>query len=226
MTFLTGDDFVFPNPNQSDEEGLLAVGGDLAPHHLLQAYSQGIFPWYQAGSPILWWSPPKRLLLKPNQFNVSHSLKKALHRPHVFRRDSHFSEIIKACASCEGRGENHTWITPEMQEAYIRLHHLGYAHSFEIWTEDNELCGGLYGLSLGRAFFGESMFHYRRDASKMAMYYLCKTLADWQFDFIDCQLPTAHLMSLGAVIVERSDFLKRLKESLTHPTRQGSWQPH
>lgn len=226
MTFLIGDDFVFPNPNQSDEEGLLAVGGDLSPTHLLEAYSQGIFPWYQAGSPILWWSPPQRLLLKPDQFKASRSLKKALQGPHVFRMDTHFAEIIKACATCEGRGDNHTWITPEMQEAYIELHHLGYAHSFEIWSETNELCGGLYGLSLGRAFFGESMFHYQRDASKMAMYYLCKTLTEWQFDFIDCQLPTAHLMSLGAMIVERPQFLRLLKQSLTYPTRKGSWQPH
>lgn len=218
-----GDDFDFPNPNQSDEEGLLAVGGTLAPRHLLKAYSQGIFPWYQAGSPPLWWSPPERLLLKPEQFKRSRSLKKALQRPHVFRMDTQFATVIRACAACEGRGEDHTWITPEMQEAYIRLHHLGYAHSFEIWSEAGDLQGGLYGISLGRAFFGESMFHDQRDASKMAMYYLCQTLASWQFDFIDCQLPTAHLMSLGATIVDRAQFLTLLHQSLQHPTHQGSW---
>ncbi|KTC84203.1 leucyl/phenylalanyl-tRNA--protein transferase [Legionella brunensis] len=187
----------------------------------MSAYSRGIFPWFEPGCPPLWWSPDPRLILKPNSFKISRSLRQSLKKPHRFTIDTAFSEVINACASSEGR-INKTWITDEMQTAYILLHTMGYAHSYEIWQE-NELVGGLYGISLGRAFFGESMFHLTRDSSKLAMYYLCKTLQEWQFDFVDCQLPTAHLQSLGAVIISRRDFLHQLQKTLEYPTHQGRW---
>jgi len=218
---LTKDNLDFPNPEQSDPHGLVAIGGDLSPQRLLTAYKHGIFPWYEPGSPILWWSPNPRLILKPNHFKLSRSLAQSLKKPHLFTIDKAFTDVISSCARAEGR-INHTWITDEMQEAYTNLHILGYAHSFEIWS-DNSLAGGLYGLNLGHAFFGESMFHRQRDASKMAMYYLCRTLASWQFDFIDCQLPTAHLQSLGAEVINRPEFLHLLENALAHPTRQGLW---
>lgn len=221
LTLLQANELDFPHPENSTQEGLLAVGGDLSSPRLLAAYSQGIFPWYEDGSPLLWWSPNPRLLLIPAQFKLSRSLRKALKRPWQFKIDTDFAAVMHACASSGGRA-NRTWITGEMQEAYYQLHQQGYAHSFEIWCEE-QLIGGLYGISLGRAFFGESMFHNQPDASKVALFYLCQTLLTWQFDFIDCQMPTPHLLSMGAFILPRSDFLKRLSETLKHPTRRGSW---
>lgn len=211
----------FPHPESSDAQGLLAIGGDLSPERILTAYKQGIFPWFEPGCPILWWSPNPRLILKPSAFKLSRSLKQALKKPYRFTVDTVFSDVINACASSEGR-VNNTWITDDMREAYTLLHIMGYAHSFEIWLDD-QLVGGLYGISLGHAFFGESMFHRMRDTSKLAMYYLCKTLETWQFDFIDCQLPTAHLQRLGAIIISRREFLHLLEETLQYPTRQGRW---
>ncbi|WP_019217413.1 leucyl/phenylalanyl-tRNA--protein transferase [Legionella tunisiensis] len=211
----------FPNPESSDDQGLLAIGGDLSPERLLMAYKQGIFPWFEPGCPILWWSPNPRLILKPQAFKLSRSLKQALKKPYRFTVDTAFSEVISACANSEGR-INNTWITDSMRDAYTLLHQMGYAHSFEIWLEE-QLVGGLYGISLGRAFFGESMFHRLRDTSKLALYYLCHTLATWKFDFIDCQLPTGHLQRLGAVIISRREFLHYLQETLKCPTRQGLW---
>ncbi len=199
----------------------MAIGGDLSPERLLAAYAKGIFPWYEPGCPILWWSPDPRLILNPVAFKVSRSLKQTLKKPHTFTMDTAFSEVINACATVAERSDN-TWLSGEMREAYTQLHQMGYAHSFEIWSE-KKLIGGLYGLGLGRAFFGESMFHRARDASKLALYYLCQTLKSWHFDFIDCQLPTAHLQRLGAVIISRREFLHSLQETLQHPTCQGLW---
>ena len=221
LTLLTDNDLGFPNPENSDAQGLLAIGGDLSPQRILAAYQQGIFPWFEPGTPILWWSPHPRLILKPNRFKLSRSLKKTLKKLYSFTIDEAFAEVITACSQIAGR-RNHTWITREMREAYTQLHQMGYAHSFEVWSENN-LIGGLYGLSLGHAFFGESMFHCQRDASKLAMYHLCHTLATWQFDFVDCQLPTAHLQSLGAEIISRQEFLRMLAKTLEYPTRQGKW---
>ncbi|VEG90575.1 leucyl/phenylalanyl-tRNA--protein transferase [Legionella spiritensis] len=223
-TFLDGDDFTFPDPESSDKEGLVAVGGDLSPNHLLTAYRQGIFPWYEPGYPILWWSPDPRLLLQPEHFRLSRSLKQALKKPYRVDFDTDFVSVIAACSSCSGR-INNTWITGEMQTAYNELHNLGYAHSVEV-RQEGQLIGGLYGISLGRAFFGESMFHLQRDASKIALYYLCQLLGQWQFDFIDCQLPTPHLQRLGARIVRRREFLQRLRHTLHHPTHVGTWLHH
>jgi leucyl/phenylalanyl-tRNA---protein transferase len=219
---LAQEDYYFPHPDTSDKQGLLAIGGDLKPERILKAYSQGIFPWYEPGCPVLWWSPNPRLILMPHEFKVSHSLKKSLNKPFKFTIDKAFSEVIKQCSVSDDRADN-TWITQEMILAYTELHQMGYAHSFEVWHEEL-LVGGLYGISLGKAFFGESMFHTLTDASKIAMYYLCQTLLAWEFDFIDCQMPTPHLMSLGAKVISRKSFLAKLEQTLTHPTKKGAWQ--
>ncbi|KTC73073.1 leucyl/phenylalanyl-tRNA-protein transferase [Legionella birminghamensis] len=216
-----GEHYPFPDPESSDAQGLLAIGGDLSSGRLLSAYRQGIFPWFEPGCPILWWSPNPRLILYPQQFKLSRSLTKSLKQAHELRIDSAFNAVIQACATVDHR-ENNTWISREMQTAYINLFDMGFAHSVEIWREQR-LIGGLYGISLGKAFFGESMFHYERDASKMAMYYLCQMLSRQNFEFIDCQLPTAHLMSMGAVIISRKEFMHRLQQALQYPALQGNW---
>ncbi|KTD20486.1 leucyl/phenylalanyl-tRNA--protein transferase [Legionella israelensis] len=200
---------------------MLAIGGDLSPQRLIQAYSQGIFPWFEPGSPILWWSPDPRLILWPNNFRISRSLRQTLKKPFQLTVDNAFKEVIIACATNKER-LNNTWITPAMIEAYEKLHQMGYAHSFEVWLND-ELVGGLYGVSLGHAFFGESMFHKERDASKVAMYFLCSVMKSWQFDFIDCQLPTAHLQRMGAETVPRKQFLDLLRRTLRYPNKQEKW---
>jgi leucyl/phenylalanyl-tRNA--protein transferase len=213
--------FWFPHPDTSDQQGLLAMGGDLDPERILYAYSQGIFPWFEPGCPILWWSPNPRLILFPEDFNLSRSLKKTLNKPFRYSIDTVFSEVIKACATYSNRVDN-TWITNEMITAYTTLHQMGYAHSFEVWQED-KLVGGLYGISLGKAFFGESMFHSVTDASKLALFFLCSTLKNWQFDFIDCQMPTNHLLKMGAKIISRNHFLDLLSRSLQETTKVGIW---
>ncbi len=215
------NNYEFPHPSRADKQGLLAIGGDLSPKRLLKAYSQGIFPWFEPGNPILWWSPNPRLILYPDQFKLSKSLKNSLKKPFKFTIDTAFHQVITACASVCGR-EGRTWISKEMIDSYTQLHHLGYAHSFEIW-EDGLLVGGLYGLSLGKAFFGESMFHTVTDASKIALYYLCKTMESWEYELIDCQLPTAHLQKLGAKIIGRNEFLHLLSKTLQHPNKLDVW---
>ena len=211
----------FPHPDTSDTQGLLSIGGTLEPGRILHAYSQGIFPWFEPGCPILWWSPNPRLILNPNEFKLSRSLKKSLNKPFKFTIDQAFEKVITACATNSDR-ENSTWITKEMIQAYTKLHEMGYAHSFEVWFEE-QLVGGLYGISLGKAFFGESMFHTMTDASKLAMNHLCSTMKDWEFEFIDCQMPTTHLLSLGAKIISRRHFLHMLQLSLAHPDKIGLW---
>ncbi|QDP72948.1 leucyl/phenylalanyl-tRNA--protein transferase [Legionella israelensis] len=218
---MSAENYTFPDPEYYDKQGLLAIGGDLSPQRLIQAYSQGIFPWFEPGSPILWWSPDPRLILWPNNFRISRSLRQTLKKPFQLTVDNAFKEVIIACATNKER-LNNTWITPAMIEAYEKLHQMGYAHSFEVWLND-ELVGGLYGVSLGHAFFGESMFHKERDASKVAMYFLCSVMKSWQFDFIDCQLPTAHLQRMGAEIVPRKQFLDLLRQTLRYPNKQEKW---
>lgn len=219
---LASESYSFPHPESSDKQGLLAYGGDLSPPRLLAAYKQGIFPWFEPGRPILWWSPNPRLLLFPHEFKVTRSLQQRLKKPYKLTFDTCFTKVISACASVDKRLGN-TWISDDMQQAYSELHLAGFAHSLEVWL-DNELVGGLYGISLGRAFFGESMFHIERDASKIALYGLCQKLSEWEFDFIDCQLPTAHLQRLGAKIISRSEFLHRLAQSLKFASRIGKWE--
>lgn len=216
-------EIIFPDPDQSFADGLVAVGGNLEISTLIQAYSKGIFPWYDEGSPILWWSPDPRLVLFPKKFKVSKSLKQTIHSGKFeVRFDSAFDKVIEHCASVKRRGQRDTWITQEMMEAYKNLHASGYAHSVETYYRD-ELAGGLYGVSLGRVFFGESMFYLIKDASKVALHYLIEKLVSWDFDMIDAQQSTSHLRSLGAEEIPRKKFLELLRRSLEKETIKGRW---
>lgn len=194
-----------------EPDGLLAVGGDLTPERILNAYRHGIFPWFSPGQPILWWSPDPRAVLFPHQFKVARSLRKTINKGsfHV-RFDTAFAQVIRACADTPRRGQPGTWITPEMQQAYIRLHQLGYAHSAESW-QGEELVGGLYGIRLGRVFYGESMFSRKTDASKVAFVHLVRKLQDEGVVLIDCQVTTDHLLSLGAEEIPRRRFVELLR---------------
>jgi len=206
-----------------DPDGLLAVGGDLSSERLLTAYAKGIFPWYSENEPILWWSPDPRLVLFPQKLKVSHSLHQKI-KKNIFsiRMDSNFKEVISACGDTERENEDGTWITDEMKEAYLELHRKGFAHSVESYF-NGKLVGGLYGVSLGKAFFGESMFHTLTDASKAALYYLVEKAREFGFLFIDSQVETAHLMSLGAELIPRKEYLKLLKEAIQFPSNKGKW---
>jgi leucyl/phenylalanyl-tRNA--protein transferase len=214
---------IFPPVEHTHSSGLLAVGGDLSPARLLEAYRRGIFPWYSENEPILWWSPSLRLILDLDDFKISRSLRKTL-KKQTFRVsfDQAFNEVMQACATVPRQGQPGTWITDEMRAAYERLHRMGYAHSVETWL-NGELAGGLYGVSLGKAFFGESMFHQRTDASKVALAALVERLKSWHFHFIDAQMTTQHLLSLGAKELPRQVFLKRLMEALKSPSKKGKW---
>jgi leucyl/phenylalanyl-tRNA--protein transferase len=216
------DQPVFPSVELALKSGLLAVGGDLSPERLLAAYREGIFPWYSEGEPLLWWSPDPRFILFPEELRVSRSMRQFLKKqPFRITFDHAFRSVIAACRKPRP-GQDDTWITPEMQEAYIALHDLGYAHSVEVWQEDT-LVGGLYGVSIGHAFFGESMFSTRTNASKAALITLVSGRPDLGFDLIDCQVETPHLGSLGARPIPRREFRALLEESLRHDTFRGSW---
>jgi leucyl/phenylalanyl-tRNA---protein transferase len=221
--FRLVEDMVFPPPDYADPSGLIAVGGDLSSERLLEAYRVGIFPWYSDEQPILWWSPDPRFILELDEFKISRSLQKTLRRK-IFQVtfDRVFEEVIAACSVVPREGQRGTWITQEMRDAYLELHGLGYAHSVESWF-GGKLAGGLYGVSLGKAFFGESMFHHKTDASKVALATLVEKLKSWGFHFIDSQMTTEHMMSLGAKEVPRRIFLKRLQSALRHSTRRGKW---
>jgi leucyl/phenylalanyl-tRNA--protein transferase len=214
---------IFPPPDLAESSGLLAVGGDLSEARLLLAYSMGIFPWYSHVDPILWWSPDPRLVLFPHKLKISRSLKQTM-RKKIFTvtLDRAFDRVISSCARVHRRDEGDTWITGEMMEAYIRLHAAGYAHSVEVWY-DKQLAGGLYGVSLGSAFFGESMFTKKSNASKVALVTLAQQLSDWDFSFMDCQIITPHLMRLGAQEIPRSKFLTLLESALLRPAKKGKW---
>jgi len=214
----------FPSPHFAEPEGLLAVGGDLSVKRLLLAYQMGIFPWFTQDEPILWWSPDPRLLLYPSAVHVSRRLNRSI-RQGAFKItcDTAFDRVIFACASVRVKNFQETWIGDEMIDAYCRLFESGYAHSIEVWYQ-GELAGGLYGLSLGGSFFGESMFSYVSDTSKIALVSLCRFLNTVSFDLIDCQVKTDHLKQMGAVEVSRSHFLKRLQLSLARKTLKGSWK--
>jgi leucyl/phenylalanyl-tRNA--protein transferase len=217
------DEIVFPHPSLAEPDGLLAVGGDLSTDRLLTAYANGIFPWYCEGEPILWWSPDPRCLFLPPQIKVSKSLRQSMrNKSWQISTDTAFEQVISNCAEIRRTHEDGTWILPEMQQAYTELYKEGFAHSIEIW-HGSKLVGGLYGLSLGAAFMGESMFHLERDASKAALYYLCELATEWNFLFIDNQMPTDHLISLGAQTISREKYLELLSEALQHPTKQGLW---
>lgn len=210
----------FPNPEQACPNGLLAAGGELTPEYLIDAYAHGIFPWFDDNSPILWWSPPLRPLLFPPKIQVPKRLWRELRQFRV-NLDTNFSGVITACAKMERPDQNGTWITQDMIDAYCRLRELNLAHSIEVW-EENRLVGGLYGVSLGRAFFGESMFHLVSNASKAALIALCALLCHLDFAFIDCQQMTPHIARFGAVETSRPDFLQLLKNALLPP--QPNWE--
>jgi leucyl/phenylalanyl-tRNA--protein transferase len=221
--FRLTEALIFPDPALAEPDGMLAVGGDLGPERLLLAYANGIFPWFSRGYPILWWSPDPRFVLFPDKFKVSKSLAQRIRSgKYEVRFDTAFAAVIGHCAGVKRSHEDGTWITPGMKKAYIRLHELGFAHSIETWEEDR-LVGGLYGISLGKAFFGESMFHLRPDASKVATYALVKQMKAWGFHFIDSQLRTEHLASLGAEEIPRADYLLQLEEALKSETLRGKW---
>ena len=216
--------FVFPDLDEADESGLLAIGGDLSVDRLKLAYSKGIFPWYEKGMPILWWSPDPRMVLFPDKMIISHSLKQSI-KKQQFRVtiDTAFEKVIKNCAKTPRKGERGTWITREMKNAYIDLHEAGFAHSAEAWL-DGELVGGLYGVAIGKAYFGESMFHHVTNASKVAFYHLVEKLSSWDFKIIDAQVYTNHLESLGGEMIPRSQYIHILEKALPVADITGSWE--
>ena len=225
ITYLHPDDppDTFPDPSTAagEPDGLLAVGGDLRPERLLAAYRRGIFPWYEAGQPILWWSPDPRAVLLPAELHISRSLRRTL-RSDRYRVsvDTAFTRVIDACADLRaGAG---TWITPEMRSAYVHLHQLGHAHAVESWLGD-QLVGGLYGIAIGGVFFGESMFSSADDASKVALVRLVRLLESRGVELIDCQVATGHLATLGSRVLPRRDFLDRIQELMSRDTQQGDW---
>ena len=221
--FRLTDEPVFPSPDLAEEDGLLAIGGDLSEERILRAYSMGIFPWYSEEYPILWWSPDPRLVLMPEELKISRSLRQTIKKGmFTVTFDTAFDEVIRNCSEVHRNNEGSTWITREMREAYTRLYQEGFAHSVESWY-GGELAGGLYGIALGGAFFGESMFTLRSNASKIAFVRLVQTLVKWKFSLIDCQVTTEHLMGLGAREIPRCRFMAMLRKAVELPTRRGKW---
>ncbi len=221
-----GADPAAPFPSTAEAllrpNGLLAWGGDLQPERLLSAYRLGIFPWYTDGEPILWWSPAPRCVIFPSAVHLSRRTRRRYHTGgYRVTADTAFSEVVTACAAPR-KGESGTWITAAMQRAFKRLHQFGHAHAVEVWR-DKQLLGGIYGLALGKVFFGESMFSRETDASKIALVALCRQLAAWQFVLLDCQVPNPHLQSLGAVTLPRADFERRLQQLVAQPCEPGPW---
>ncbi|NLV24885.1 MAG: leucyl/phenylalanyl-tRNA--protein transferase [Deltaproteobacteria bacterium] len=215
---------LFPPPDMAEADGLLAVGGDLSPQRLLLAYSMGIFPWFDE-PPILWWSPDPRVIIEPHKLKISRRLARTLRSGRfTVTIDRAFAEVIRLCAGVPRAGQSGTWITPAMEDAYVRLFQRGFAHSVECWR-GTKLAGGIYGVSLGRCFFGESMFHRETDASKVALAGLMDHLRRRGFAFLDCQLPSSHLASLGAIEISRRDFLLRMKKGEVAPGIPSSPSP-
>jgi leucyl/phenylalanyl-tRNA--protein transferase len=221
--YFLDEQLYFPPVSRASSEGIVAIGGDLSEQRLLLAYQSGIFPWFSEGEPIIWWSPDPRFVLYPSQIKVSKSMQQ-LFRKQVFEVtfDKDFEQVILNCKEIKRKGQRGTWITDEMVEAYCRLHRKGFAHSVEVWQE-HTLVGGLYGLSLGNCFFGESMFTKVSNASKYGFITLTKRLEQKGFSFIDCQVHTEHLESLGATFISRKNFLHQLQEALKQTTLQGDW---
>lgn len=208
--------FNFPNPLYANDEGLIAYGGDLNPNRIITAYTKGIFPWYNQNDPILWWSPNPRMVLDLDEFKVSKSLAKTISRnTYEIRFDTNFEQTIIECANARKHKEG-TWILDEVIEAYIKLHEMNFAHSFEAYY-DGELVGGGYGINIGNIFCGESMFAKKSDASKVALYYLVQRLKNNGFKLIDCQVPSSHLESLGAKNISRKEFLSLVENSVCNP---------
>ncbi len=214
---LSEENNLFPDPNLAEPDGLIAVGGDLSTKRLVAAYKAGIFPWFNSNDPVLWWSPDPRLVLFPNEIKISKSTKKIL-KKQMFNItvDTVFKQVITKCSKIRTDRNIETWLNRKMIDAYSRLYRKGLAHSVEVWYE-NELAGGLYGIVLGRSFFGESMFSTKSNASKIALIYLSDMLSKLSFDMIDCQVKSTHLLSLGAREIKREYFLKILKQSIEKP---------
>lgn len=224
LTLLDPETVEFPPTRFAlkDPDGLLAIGGDLTPDWLLAAYRRGIFPWYSDDQPILWWSPSPRCVVLPDQFRIGRTMRKVLRKGHFeVTFDRAFDDVIEACRGPRADQEG-TWITDEMADAYREMHRLGHAHSVEVWQEE-ELVGGLYGIAIGRIFFGESMFHRVTDASKVAFVHLVRQLELWGCPMIDCQVSNPHLSSLGAVEVPREDFERLLELGVRQPPFPQPW---
>ncbi len=222
---LSEESLEFPPAWLARSDGLLCIGGDLSPERLILAYENGIFPWFSDDEPILWWSPDPRLVLIPANIKISKSLNKTIKKKSFnIRVDTAFEQTIRACAQPRKMGPDGTWLLEEMIEAYIELYHLGYAHSFETW-QDNELVGGLYGICLGGSFFGESMFSKQKDASKVAFVALATFLEKHNFDLIDCQVTTNHLLSMGAAEISRASFLDIISASVKRKNLIKIWAP-
>lgn len=222
--FQLSDKLVFPPVSFAEKDGLLAVGGDLSPERLLLAYRNGIFPWYSEGQPLLWWSPSPRLVIFPDEFKIPGRLARVVRKgKFTLSMDRSFRQVISACATTGERKTKGTWITGEMIEAYCQLHEMGFAHSVECWQAE-ELAGGLYGIALGGVFFGESMFSRQPNSSKIALVSLVHTLQEWDFDLIDCQLQTAHLMQFGAREIPGREFQKILGKSVLRQIKSGKWE--
>ncbi len=220
--YLLNSTLTFP-PVDGAEDGIVAIGGDLSSERLLLAYQQGIFPWYSKGEPIIWHSPEDRFILLLDELHISKSMRRVLNSS-KFRLtfDIDFSNIIQHCAAVERKDGTDTWITDEMIEAYTKLYDLGYAHSVEVWSND-KIVGGLYGVSLGKCFFAESMFHAQTNASKFALIKLVELLKQKDFHFIDAQVHTDHVATLGAKEIPRNEFIKLLQESLKYENSPGKW---
>lgn len=217
-------DSPFPPLEQAltDPNGLLAVGGDLTPTRLIKAYRHGVFPWYNPGEPILWWSPDPRCVLYPQQLKISRSLRKTLNKqPFEIRFDTAFADVMRACGQPRAKQAG-TWITSQMFKAYVHMHELGFGHSVECW-QNNQLVGGLYGLAIGKVFFGESMFSQVTDASKVALVYLCRWLIQNGYELIDSQVHTPHLESMGAQLIPRSKYAELLKTLTSGGQEPGKW---
>lgn len=222
--FQLTEALLFPSPELAEPDGLLAIGGDLSPARLIMAYANGIFPWYTEEDPILWWSPAPRLVLYPEEFHLPRRLARKI-RKQTFSvtADTAFEQVINGCATAGGRDRQGTWITPEILQAYVRLHELGYAHSIESWQGET-LAGGLYGVCLDGVFFGESMFTHITDASKTALAHLIDAAPRLGIHLIDCQMTTSHLVGMGARELDRQTFLRELEKYITDCTPQKKWR--
>ena len=216
----------FPDPSQAldDPDGLLAIGGDLSPDRLVLAYRNGIFPWFSDDQPILWWSPDPRCVLFPRDIHIARSLRRSLNRGHfTITADQSFARVIRLCAQTRAEG---TWITQDMIDSYSELHKRGVAHSIEVWNAKGELAGGMYGLGIGRCFFGESMFSLETNASRVLMVHLARQLDSWGYALMDCQVESGHLLRMGARSIPRDQFLSILKANVDQRPDQHDWEIH
>lgn len=223
ITMLESGD-LFPPVDHAEADGLLAVGGEISPDSLLRAYPQGIFPWYNEDQPVLWWAPMKRCVLFPNKLYVSKNLKRYVRNLRFrLKIDTAFDEVLSGCANVGASRENGTWLNPTLQETMKELHEMGYAHSIEAWQE-GKLVGGLYGISTGKFFYGDSMFSSVPDAAKFCLYHLCQFMIHHEMELIDCQIPNDFLLSMGAEIMEAEEFSARIAQNMNRSSQIGKWE--